>query len=166
MDSLETHATEVDTLESQHTDQAKAMKAVPAQHAAMGQRMEYVERVLGDSADEHAAEREALKSSQHARSSRGEERGGVWGVEAGAFAACYGGAAREAVGTRWGKSSVKHAEAFARAHSELEHAHGSFPARERHCGAFVDLEKAYSNLVTEKATLAGSLASTLRRLDA
>ena len=64
-DPTEKHPAEVRYLKSQYADhgkEANAMKVDRAQHATMGQRMEYVEQMLGDSADKHAADIEALKS--------------------------------------------------------------------------------------------------------
>mmetsp|Transcript_10058 Transcript_10058/g.27079 ORF Transcript_10058/g.27079 Transcript_10058/m.27079 type:complete len:424 (-) Transcript_10058:7-1278(-) len=73
-DSADKHARELQDLKDahakflaahgKHAKDLEGLKALHAHHATMGERIEYLEKMLGDSADKHFEELQALKSAQ------------------------------------------------------------------------------------------------------
>merc|ERR1712039_919367 len=75
-DSADKHAQELQALKEahakflashgKHAKDLDGLKALHAHHATMGERIDYLEKMLGDSADKHFEELQALKAA-HAK---------------------------------------------------------------------------------------------------
>lgn len=69
-DSVDAHSSELQALKAEHAKhadavakQARDLQGQDVHHAAMRERMAYLEKLLGDSADKHAAELNSLKAT-------------------------------------------------------------------------------------------------------
>jgi hypothetical protein len=132
----------------------------------MQERMNYLEKMMGDSAEKHSKELENLKAAhgKHAADSAKQSRD----MEALKAAHVHHASVAERLEyleKLLGDSADRHAEELAAAHAKLEQLHHRVSATEKHGAAVADLQKAHSSMAAEKQGLAEHHATLKERVD-
>jgi len=151
---------------SSSTDVRRAHSAVASlkttaeeKHASLQERVDYLERQLGDSIEKHAREFQVLKDS-HSRHGRDLD-----GIKSTSVKHASVEERLDYVEKALGDSADKHAAELAAAHSKLEQMHSRLVSCEGHGSAVGELKKAHGSLSNEKAALEQHHASLRERVD-
>jgi chromosome segregation ATPase len=153
-------------LQKAHAALEKDHKAKNSHHATMAERMAFLEQSLGDSADKHSKELEALRlaHTKHEQAHAGHVRD-LQGIKAITEKHATVGERLDYVERMLGDSADKHAAAIEAAQAQLEHVHGRLLQCEKHGTAIGELRKVHSALASEKAALDTHHATLQERVD-
>jgi chromosome segregation ATPase len=141
-----------------HSAVASLKTTLDDRHNSLQERVDYLERQLGDSAEKHARELKALKDA-HGRHARDLES-----VKSNTKHASVE-ERLDYVEKAIGDSADKHAAELAAAHSKLEQMHGRLLSCESHANTVGELRKAHSGLSSDKNSWEMSHASLKERVD-
>jgi len=162
-DSADKHAAELQALKEahakfvaahgKHAKDLEGLKALHAHHATMGERMAYLEKMLGDSADKHYEELQALKAAHNKHADAMAKQG----KDAGAALAQHASVAERIsyLEKLLGDSADKHAQ-------ELE---ALRTAHDMHGKELASWKDAHSKLSSESKAQTAKYMSTAERLD-
>jgi len=148
----------VDSLQKGHSALAEEKATLHAHHATLQERVDYLEKLLGDSADKHAKELDNLKVV-HAR--HAEE---VKGISAAQAQHATMEERLNYLEKQLGDSAGAHVQDIASAHAKIDQIHGRMAAFERAGTALTELKRAHTGLAAEKGMLETSHASLKERV--
>lgn len=153
-------------LQKAHSGLASDLASRNAHHASLAERVGFLEKTFGDSADKHSAEIEALKAS-HAKheSSLGKHAKDFEGFK-GSFSSHATIEERlEYIEKAMGDSADKHSEELSAAHARLKEMHSRLSVCEVNASGLGDLRKAHADLSSDKQTLQAHHASLKERVE-
>mmetsp|Transcript_139137 Transcript_139137/g.444470 ORF Transcript_139137/g.444470 Transcript_139137/m.444470 type:complete len:2115 (+) Transcript_139137:85-6429(+) len=151
----------VTDLQRGHAELANDRSEHTQKHASMQERLDYLEKVLGDSADKHAREVEALKTSH---SKHIEEVRNIKASNA-QHATLNIEERLSYIEKRTGDHGDTHERDLAGAHAKMDQLHNRIAQCERTGAAVTDLKRSHTGLASEKAQLDSAHATMKERMD-
>merc|ERR1719210_2859198 len=136
-------------------------------HATLGERVDYIEGLIGDSIDKHARELEALAASHEKHASAFSKHSKLWEDHKGELSGHHStleGRISE-LEQAFNGYADKHDNHSSSTHARFEHVQGRLAACERFGAQLDELRRLHGGLAKEKQELAGHHSVLKDRLD-
>mmetsp|Transcript_105874 Transcript_105874/g.265100 ORF Transcript_105874/g.265100 Transcript_105874/m.265100 type:complete len:978 (+) Transcript_105874:186-3119(+) len=159
MQSVEKASGALGEVQKATNDLSSRKTELEADHASLQDRVNYLEKSLGDSVEKHARELKGLKDA-HARHGKDLES-----VKAGSVKHATVDERLDYLEKAMGDSADKHVAELAAAHARLEQLHGRVASCEASGAAVSELKKSHSGLATHKNDIENQHASLKDRVD-